>query len=397
MISHQLNFWDLIRYIWQHHIHWIWHHSPESVSSHPLFQRYNTLCIYDIKPTICIISYTMYKAPRPHFMTSHHIIYDITCSVFMTSLPLYLKCYPPFLCHHNDSTDVLRPTVCMTSHRPYVCHLMHSTQCLIHSLWFHTILVITLHPLHSGHHTPYIWYHTHGNTNVISAIWPTISNTTSTLSVSSNPGYHLNHTHSLDDITHSIRVTSYSVCMLSQQLFMTLYPSMYNITPSIFMTSYPIYTLSPYCFHDNTMTVPDISPSIFDTTATVSVSSHKWHTHLYRCSSVSMTSQQVCKSSHFAHVWHHTQSKSHHTHTLWHQWSGYMASQTLHSWHQISSIWHHIHSLGHHNILCMTSTPLYLTSCPLYVCNHTHPIEDITATIWMVSHPVYLWHHIPCI
>ena len=239
-------------------------------------------------------------------MTSHHIMYDITCTVFMTSLPLYLKWHPPFLCHHNDSTDVFRPTVCMTSHRPYVCHLMHSTQCLIHSLWFHTILVITLHPLHSWHHTTYIWHHTHGNTNVISAIWPTISNTISTLSVSSNPGYHLYRTHSLDDITHSIHVTSYSVCMLSQQLFMTLYPSMYNSTPSIFMTSYPICTLSSYYFHDNTTTIPDISPSIFDTRATVSVSSHKLHTHLYRCRSVSMTSQQVCKSSHLAHVWHHT-------------------------------------------------------------------------------------------
>ena len=45
----------------------------------------------------------------------------------------------------------------------------------------------------------------------------------------------------------------------------------------------------------------------------------------------------------------------------------------------------------------MTSSTLYLTSCPLYLCHHTHPIDDITATKWMVSHPVYLWHHIPCI
>ena len=178
-------------------------------------------------------------------MIFHHIIYDITCSVFMISLPLYLKWHPPFLCHHNGSIDGLIPTLYMTSHPPYVCHLMHSTQRHIHILWFHTIVVITLHPLHSWHHTPYIWHETHGNTNVISAIWPTISNTTSTLSVSSNPGYHLYHTNSLYDITCTMLVTSYSVCMLSQQMFLTLYPSMYNITPSIFMISYPICTLSP--------------------------------------------------------------------------------------------------------------------------------------------------------
>ena len=270
-------------------------------------------------------------------MTSHHIIYEIICTVFMTSLPLYLKWHPPYLCHHNDSIDGLGPTVCMTSHPSYVCHLMHSTQRHIHALWLHTIVVITLHPLHSWHHTPYIWHHTHGNTNFISAIWHTISNTTSTVSVSGNPGYQLYHTHSLYDITHTIRVTSYSVYMLSHQLFMTLYPSMYNITHSIVMTSYPICTLSPHCFHDNTTTIPDISPIIFDITATVSVSSQRWHTHLYRCITVSMTSQ-VCKSSHLAHVWHHTKSTSHHIHTLW---------------YQLSCLWHHKHCI--HDI----RSPLY--------------------------------------
>ena len=42
----------------------------------------------------------------------------------------------------------------------------------------------------------------------------------------------------------------------------------------------------------------------------------------------------------------------------------------------------------------MMSGPLYLTSLPLYLCHHTHPVDDITATIWMNSHSVYLWHHI---
>ena len=163
------------------------------------------------------------------------------------------------------------------------------------------------------------------------------------------------------------------------------------------MTSYPICTLSPYCFHDKRTTIHDISPTIFDITATVSVSSHRWHKHLYRWITLSKTSPQVCKSSHLSHVWYHTQSTSHHIHTLWHQWSFSMTSQSLHTRHQISSIWHHIHSLGHHTTSCMTSSPLYLTSCPLYLCHHTHPIDDITATIWMASHLVYVWHHIPYI
>ena len=98
-----------------------------SVSSHPHFQWYHTLCMYDITRIICIISYTIYKASHPHFMTSHHIIYDITCTEFMTSLPIYLTLHPLYLCHHNHSIDDLRPTVCMTSHPHYVWNLMHYT------------------------------------------------------------------------------------------------------------------------------------------------------------------------------------------------------------------------------------------------------------------------------
>ena len=124
----------------------------------------------------------------------------------------------------------------------------------------------------------------------------------------------------------------------------------------------------------------------------VSVSSHRWHTHLYRCIALSMTSPQVCKLSHLAHIWHHTECTSHHIHTLWHQWSCFITSQTMHSWHQFSSLWPHIHSLGHHTTLCMISSPLYLTWGPLYLCHHAQPIDDITATIGVVSHPVYLWH-----
>ena len=58
----------------------------------------------------------------------------------------------------------------------------------------------------------------------------------------------------------------------------------------------------------------------------------------------------------------------------------------------LCDLWHHIHSLGHHTTLCMISSPLYLNSRPLYLCHHTHPIDDITATLWVVSPPVYLWH-----
>ena len=78
------------------------------------------------------------------------------------------------------------------------------------------------------------------------------------------------------------------------------------------------------------------------------------------------------------------------------------SSQPLYIWHHMHYKWHHIHSLWHHATLFMTSSPLYLTSLPLYVtllplylCNHTHCINDITATLYMISHMVYLWQPTP--
>ena len=107
--------------------------ATECVSSHPHFQQYNTFCIQDITPTICIISYTPIK---------HHV---------------------HILWHH-------------------ITFLWHHMYCI------HDITSI-ISEMNSN-----IWHHTHGNANVISAIWPTVSNTTSTVSVSSYWGYHLYHT-----------------------------------------------------------------------------------------------------------------------------------------------------------------------------------------------------------
>ena len=220
-------------------------------------------CIHDITTTISeMASNKSVSSQWLYWWSQMNCMYDITSILHMPSYALYTMSYPLFRTSQHCSYDIT-PTAFMTSHTLYMTS-------------------------HTWQYKRYIYH------------WPTISNTTPTVSVSSNPEYQLYHTHSLYDITHPILVTSYSVCMLSQQLFMTLYPSMYNITPSIFMPSYQICTLSPYCFHDNTTTIHDISPTIFDITTTVSVSSHRWNTHLYWCISLSVTSKQVCKSSHLA-------------------------------------------------------------------------------------------------
>ena len=78
-----------------------------------------------------------------------------------------------------------------------------------------------------------------------------------------------------------------------------------------------------------------------------------------------------------------------------------MSSYPLYVWHHMHNIWHHIHSLWHRTTLFMTSNPLYLTSHPvyltshpLYLCNLTHSINDISATLCMISRTIYMWYPI---
>ena len=103
------------------------HHSHCTCVSHTLFPWYHSLCIYDIAPTICLTSHTLYKVSHPQFMISCHIIYDITCTVFMTSLPRYLTLHPQYLCPHSPSKYDLWTTLCVTSQPLYIWHLMHHT------------------------------------------------------------------------------------------------------------------------------------------------------------------------------------------------------------------------------------------------------------------------------
>ena len=264
----------------------------------------------------------------------------------------------------------------MTSQPLYVCQCLHSTQRHIHSLWLHPIVVIPLHPLHSWHHTPYIW-HTHGSTNVISAIWPTISNTTSTVSVSSNPAYQLYHTHSLYDIIHTLRVTSYSVCMLSQQLFVTLYPSMYKFTPSIFMTSYPIGMLSPYCFHE--------AQRLYLTTHPPYLISQP----LYMCHHTDGT--HICVDVSL-YQWRHPKSVSI---TLGTHRASYIIYIISHSHFMTSMIMFYDIT----NTAFMTSDLLYMTSHPLSRTSHhfmydiISAVSDLKSTASVSSHSPYRWHH----
>ena len=167
--------------------------------SHLLCMMSHSLCVLHHTMTLSMASNNIYLFYSFN-MASGTVLWPQNHCV--PSQPLCLTLHSMYFWHYTKCTNFLKRSECMSSEPLYVWLHMHYIWHHIYSLWLHTIEFITLHPLHSWHHTLNIWHNTYGNTNIISDICPTISNTISTLSVSSNPGYQLYHTHSLYDITH---------------------------------------------------------------------------------------------------------------------------------------------------------------------------------------------------
>ena len=157
---------------------------------------------------------------------------------------------------------------------------------------------------------------------------------------------------------------------------------------------------------DITCTIYDMSSTLYDITFTICVTSHNACisdiTHsmfmtypLYMASQTVLWQHNHCVPSQPLGLTSHPVYLCHHTHWInFIKPSVCMTSQPLSVWHHMHYMWYHIHNLVHHTTLCMTSCPLYMTSFPLYLCHHTHPINDITASICITSHTVYLCHHI---
>ena len=165
--------------------------------------------------------------------------------------------------------------------------------------------------------------------------------------------------------------------------------------------------------HYITRIIYDISSTLYDITFTMCVTSHNdslydIKPYMFMTYSLDMASHRVlwphnycvpsqplCLRLHSVYFWHYTQCSK------FMKKSECMSSRPIYVWHHMHYIWHHLHALWHHTTLFMMSSPLYLTSHslyltsrPLYLCHHTHSLNDITATLCMISHTVYIWHPI---
>ena len=106
------------------------------------------------------------------------------------------------------------------------------------------------------------------------------------------------------------------------------------------------------------------------------------------------------------YIWNHTQYVGHHIHhtcditanNLCHHThftdnttpTRCMISHSAYVWHRLQYTRHHILTLWHQATVFRTSHPLYLTSNPLYLCHHIHCIDDVTPTVFMGSHLLYM-------
>ena len=87
-----------------------------------------------------------------------------------------------------------------------------------------------------------------------------------------------------------------------------------------------------------------------------------------------------------------------------------MISHSPYMWHRFHYARHHIHTLWPQTTVFMSSQPLYLTPCQLYLFHHIHSIDDITticiseitdAIVHNIISIVYdmtptVWHHNHC-
>ena len=160
------------------------------------------------------------------------------------------------------------------------------------------------------------------------------------------------------------------------------------------------------------MTIPDISPTIFDIIATVSVLQYP----LYCCHHNSYGSYTTWPKEDIIHtlyditvtlfdiipqyLWHHSHC-IHDTRSPVYDIISRVCdiSSPIPVTIQTICLWIHINNIYHQTHGAETIQPLYLKSqhpC-VYLCDHTHSIHDITYTVLMIWHLLYLWHIIHCI
>ena len=160
MTSHPLQAWYHTHSI-RHCTHCVYVIATSKQIPHPL--------LYDITPTLCLISYALYITSHPLLMSTHYCTYDSTTSIYETTSSMQGNLYTihetsqPLIC-------VITPTVLTTSHPIFVWYHtrhMYSIFCTIEDI---TSSIYDIKSPFLWHQTHYIWHHIHGVSDIISTV-----------------------------------------------------------------------------------------------------------------------------------------------------------------------------------------------------------------------------------
>ena len=213
MTSHLLQAWHHTPCI-RHHTNCIFVITTAPLISHPL--------LYDITPTICVISYALYITSYPLLMSSHYCTYDST-NLPLKQHPVCSSKYTPSLWHHSHMSVSSPPL--------YWEHHTQSLYDIILSIGIASFALLkTLHPhfMKSNHH----FYD----------ITPTVFDIVLTLFLSPHPLYWWYHTNSIYEISSSTYVDIISVAYNNiSTIFVSSQPLYLCLTPTISMISHPLY------------------------------------------------------------------------------------------------------------------------------------------------------------
>ena len=237
MTSQPLHSWHQIPYIW-HHLQGLWHLVPYTcdiadtmfVNTYQLYLTTNTRCrdntktISEITTSICVSvgSHTLYRRYNTH------CIDDMAPTVFMAQYPLYMTSHPRFIMSQHSTHDIKA----MISHLTPILSDSTSTVSLSShpDYWSYNPNCMYDNTAKIWHHTNNIWHHIHSlwyhttlwhHTHCIHIITPRIPVIESTVAGQLLIVYWLYHAYYMCDMKPTICMTSQEFSMTSHSLFMT--------------------------------------------------------------------------------------------------------------------------------------------------------------------------------
>ena len=172
----------------------------------------------------------------------------------MTSKPLYMKPHPVcratytlhmrhhshYLCPHTHCIVNITPTLCMTSHSPYVWHRLHYTRHHIHTLWPQTTVFMSSHQIY----------------------------------LTLCPLYLCHHIDCINDITQTLFLRSHLLQFTTSFPLHTTWKKQYAITITAFMTSYSLHMTTPPGFMPSRPHRWDITATMFVNTCQLYLTSN---------------------------------------------------------------------------------------------------------------------------